>query len=94
MIDTSTRYNSKYTLIPYLFIFVCNVAYRAKEKEFNINNMMLINVLFIILLPFIWYFVLKNHSYIHSFFTFRTLIPVFIGGLLLTNCFNKKEESD
>ena len=21
--------------------------------------------------PFVWYFILKNHSYIHSFFTYR-----------------------
>jgi hypothetical protein len=29
------------------------------------------------LFPFVWYFVIPNHSYIHSFFTFRALFVAF-----------------
>lgn len=46
---------------------------------------------FIMLLPFIWYFLLCNHSFIHSFFTYRTLsILVFAEGCYITTCFREK----
>ena len=31
------------------------------------------NILIIAAIPFVWYLVLSNHSYIHLYFTFRTL---------------------
>jgi len=40
-------------------------------------------ILLIALFPFVWYLCLKNHSYIHSFFTFRTL-SVFWLAILVT----------
>ena len=38
---------------------------------------------FAMALPFLWYFVVKNHSYIHTLFSYRLLA----GGLLAGLCF-------
>ncbi len=42
---------------------------KIKKQMFNI----LVPCLFIAAYPFVWYAVLKNHSFIHSFFTYREL---------------------
>ena len=46
----------------------------------------------IMLYPFLWYAILSNHSYVHTFFTYRTLaILVFAEGCYITTCFKEKE---
>jgi hypothetical protein len=44
----------------------------TKKHSLQISWKYLIFVV-IALYPFVWYFVLKNHSYIHNFFTYRNL---------------------
>lgn len=45
----------------------------------------------IMLYPFIWYALLCNHSFVHPFFTYRTLsIFVFAEGCLIATCFMEK----
>lgn len=42
-------------------------------------------------LPFIWYLVLSNHSYIHHWFTYRELsITVFAASLIIANSFTRR----
>ena len=51
--------------------------YRAKAVE-------LLPLLLIACMPYVWYFVLANHSGIHGFFTYRVqMITVFAGGVML-----------
>ena len=45
-----------------------------KEKNEKLSILKVLIFLIIALFPFIWYLVLKNHSYIHGFFTNRILI--------------------
>lgn len=48
---------------------------------------------FCLLLPFMWYFVLKQHSYIHAFFTYRILMIAIISIFMIaTKILKKKEE--
>lgn len=51
--------------------------YRTKAVE-------LLPLLLIACMPYVWYFVLANHSGIHGFFTYRVqMITVFAGGVML-----------
>ena len=46
----------------------------------------------IALMPFVWYFVIRDHSYNHAFFTYRNLLLVFIGVPLALQKIIEKEE--
>ena len=48
--------------------------YNSDENKFIPSLLNSLPILAIGLMPFVWYFALTNHSYIHTFFTFRTLI--------------------
>ena len=50
--------------------------YGFKNKGFRFNVTKALNMIIIILLPLIWYFVLRQHSFTHSFLEFRTLMPM------------------
>lgn len=52
-----------------ILVFLFVLVKRIKKQMFNI----LVPCLFIAVYPFVWYAVLKNHSFIHSFFTYREL---------------------
>lgn len=53
-----------------------------KEKKSLINKSLLFYVP-VIFMPMVWYIFLKNHSYIHAFFTYRGLIISVFGILVL-----------
>ena len=98
------HYCKKCLIIPYLIVLICGFVIKKTDRgthcsksffskihfnktHFDRNKAMCL--FFIIVIPFLWYFALKNHSYIHSWFTFRALFPALLGVLLLPECFSK-----
>lgn len=51
----------------------------AKDKKMYLKN---IHFLLIAIIPFVWYMVLANHSYVHYWFTYREL-AIFIFAILV-----------
>ncbi len=82
-------------------ILLCNKTYKLQK---NINGIELLKRILpytiVMIMPFVWYFVLQNHSYHHDFFTYRNLLLAILGINLCieeisTICLkekNKKEE--
>ena len=71
----------------YLIIFVLIGIYYIK-RIINVRNKITLDsikqilpFLFIALMPFVWYFVVSNHSYIHFWFTYRVLLIFFFAVL-------------
>lgn len=55
-----------------LVIYLIYILIRRKKKIF-ITKSRLAAFAFIMLMPFLWYAVLKNHSYVHDYMTYRNL---------------------
>lgn len=51
------------------------LSIKTKAKKFDLS------LILVCLVPIVWYFVLANHSYIHSWYTFR-LVGIIVFGLL------------
>lgn len=72
--------NSLPATIISLFVALC-VFFLIRKEKCNLNILLLI----VAVVPYIRYFLLANHSYMHYFFTFRAqLVAVFCLGLMLT----------
>ena len=73
------------TPIKYMFLFLVLVLLislifkMAKDKKMYLKN---IHFLLIAIIPFVWYMVLANHSYVHYWFTYREL-AIFIFAILV-----------
>lgn len=65
-----TDFILKLLLIILVVWIICMIFYR-KDRKTILN---LVPILLIGLMPFVWYIVLKNHSYIHFWFTYRNLV--------------------
>ena len=63
-----------------LLIYLLYLIIRRKKK-FSATPSMVLTFSFIILLPFLWYAVLKNHSYVHDFMTYRNLAVTIFGAM-------------
>lgn len=82
----------------YLIVFLCAILYYGirlyKNKENISKERMLLSIplLLICLIPFAWYLVVSNHSYIHYWMTYRELIILFFAGQCLVeyNIIDKK----
>lgn len=61
----------KWWLLIVLLMCILWVVYVLKKKRIQWN--LLMTFMFISVYPLIWYFLLKNHSYIHCWFTYREL---------------------
>lgn len=61
-----------------LLIYLLYLIIRRKKK-FQATTSMILTFAFIILLPFLWYAVLKNHSYVHDFMAYRNLAVTIFG---------------
>lgn len=86
-----------YFSIPFIVIFVVlNIYYVIKLiKKFDINKLKCIfNYLLISMMPLAWYFVLKNHSYIHNFFTYRSLVVLLFAYLCFISSLSEGEKSN
>ena len=70
------KYINKFTVI-ILIIILLYILYKVISKKVKINKVSVLEIipfLIICLMPITWYVVLSNHSYIHHFFTYRTLV--------------------
>lgn len=79
----------KYLLILYTLFALLFLAVKVFRKQEKLCFQLLLPILLVAVLPFIWYFVLTEHSAIHSFFTYKSLtvavfaclcIPVLLTG--------------
>lgn len=64
-------------LVVYIMEILKFLYNKNKIINFNINKS-LIPFFIITMMPFIWYGIIKNHSYNHSFFTYRNLLLTII----------------
>lgn len=74
----------------YIYIMTKGLSNYKLEVELTKKAIPFLIIAFI---PFIWYFVLQNHSYFHSYFTYRNLVLTLIGipvCILSIIKFNKK----
>lgn len=69
-------------LVVYILKMIKFLYSKNEKISFNINKN-LIPFFIIAIMPFIWYGVIKNHSYNHSFFTYRNLLLTIIGVSIL-----------
>lgn len=72
LVDNALQY------LVFMFIIICMIGIFLSGK-IKRNYSASIMFLLVSLSPFIWYAVLKNHSYMHSFFTYRTLAVWVLG---------------
>lgn len=75
----------------YLIAFnIFMISINVIKKINNINNVFYIIVS---LIPFVWYFVVREHSYQHAIFTYRTLYITIIANILMIseNLLSKNE---
>ena len=68
----------------YIYIFAAFILYLIykviqNRKNFRLNKTVLLTFAFVISLPFIWYFVVIKHSYIHDFLVYRELAIAIFG---------------
>ena len=60
------------------FIYLIIKIVKDRNKKININLVNMLPYLIIMLYPFIWFFVVKQHTLIHMFFTNRIIIIAII----------------
>lgn len=84
------HYCKKYFLLTFAIILIVEFIIKIYSGNRCYNKDKALCLLLIILIPPIWYFVSKNHSYIHNFFAFRSLWSTLIGVLLLPECLCKQ----
>jgi hypothetical protein len=74
---------SNYSNIIYLILIALFLVYmEIYRKKLSNRIFCSLNVPYFILMliPFIWYGVFKNHSYVHLYFTYRSLIVSWLSG--------------
>ena len=76
-------------LFAVLLIFAFLLLYKIVRLKICNANYMLTYAL-VALYPFFWYFVLKNHSYVHYWFTYRELVITVYALLVFTACIGLK----
>ena len=77
---TNICFLNKYIIICILLIFLCAIIYKVIKNKYNCID---IPVLMISGLPVFWIMILKNHSTIHRFFTYRNLVITLICILII-----------
>lgn len=67
--------------LAFMIIALLIMFWKAGKKAAALLPLMLI-----VCMPYVWYFILANHSYIHGYFTYRVqIVSLFAGGVML--CF-------
>lgn len=73
---------------PYLILFAAatlvyclKIRWAAVKKNFLIGMIQTIPYLLIVFMPFVWWYLLMNHSYLHNHFTYRGLAVSAFAGL-------------
>lgn len=64
---------NKLCLVFAILVFSIIVLYKIREKRIIELKRVNIGILLCAILPFMWYVVISNHSYIHFWFTYRIL---------------------
>lgn len=86
----------RYVNKPYFLLLLFIIGYTIFKTKFKIKRETCISIIpFIIIsiMPFAWYIVTSNHSYIHCWFTYRTLIITIFSTLcIFTNLIYKNKE--
>ena len=77
------------TLVAGLFLLAVSmiVLLLAGKLKFSVSLNRLIPVLFVGTYPFLWYFVIRNHSIVHVWFTHRALAVAVLAIASLPACF-------
>lgn len=72
----ATIFKNTYVVMPILLIIIFSslIIIIVKHKSIKFNYIKILPYVFICVLPFIWYALLRNHSYYHCAFTYRTLL--------------------
>ena len=85
-----------YYIVVFLLLFIFLISVVKKQREFRLKNIVKQrHFLWVALYPFIWYAVLKNHSYDHSSFTYRALfVTVFALMTMIVRSCEKNGGSD
>ena len=68
------------------------IRYKKNRIRVSENFVNSLPYLIILLMPFAWYFVLKDHSFYHAYFTYRTLTVAFIAVPLILLKLTEKEK--
>lgn len=84
--------NNKITFLLFVLTVVTNVACTFKNKKLKFNIYKALNLIIVALLPLIWYFVLREHSFTHPSLEFRTLMPLMWCLLCVPSCFLREVE--
>ena len=86
--------NIETAFIPFLYVFLIGCCYFVatyfiKRKFISFErNTSLMGFFLIFILPFLWYCMSANHSYLHAFYTFRILgMNVFVIFCAMLGCF-------
>ena len=89
-----TMFNSPMKLFLIILFAIILVLFIAKKIRFRWQKWNLLPFLIIAAFPFVWYYVLCNHSYIHSWFTYRELsILVFAASLAIASSISRRQLS-
>ena len=64
-----------------------------KKSRILFNKQRLVSLIFVTVLPILWYAILKEHSSSHSVFTFRSLIISLFAILAMSECLHKHEDA-
>ena len=80
------------TFIVFVSALISNIILKIKNRinKPAFNKQKFISIIIVIILPMIWYAILREHSSSHSVFTFRSLIISLFGILMLPECFETK----
>lgn len=74
----------------YAFTVAADIIHCVRKKSFEINIMPAAMFLFIAAMPFIWYALLKNHSFVHLSLVYRSLwISIFAGMCFLSKIYTR-----
>ena len=74
-------------LIVGFILVVCLIIKMVKHRKLYLKSF---HYLLIAVMPFVWYMVMANHSYVHFWFTYRNL-SVFIFAILMWLCENVED---
>lgn len=85
------QFKSSYSIIWIVLIIAVLFAIITGTKKQMLN--IFVPCIFIAVYPLVWYAVLKNHSFIHSFFTYRELAITLYAGITFIVIYRAKERN-
>lgn len=65
-------------LLSVIYVFIKMILLKYKKEKIEMSLSSSLPYLIIAAMPIAWYIVLRNHSYLHAYFTFRTALPLVI----------------